>query len=91
MNRTIRAEKGQQKEGTDAHSAPEMASHFHILRYIASFVDQAKMYPAWPPACLGGHTHTKCISRKLAIETGDKLHVENPNATPPAMVPWRLE
>ena len=27
-----------------------MASHFHFLRYIASFVDQATMYPAWSPA-----------------------------------------
>ena len=30
----------------------EVVSHFHIiLRYIASFVDQATMYPAWSPAC----------------------------------------
>ena len=41
-----------------------MASHFHIRRYIASFVDQATMYLACSPACSkpptngGGHTHT---------------------------------
>ena len=27
-----------------------MASHLHILKYIASFVDQATMYLAWSPA-----------------------------------------
>ena len=41
-----------------------MASHFHILRYVASFNDQA-MYLAWSPApnprvpCdFKGYTHT---------------------------------
>ena len=51
-----------------------MASHFHILRYIASFVDQATMYPAWSPACFvtkelklletewDTHTHKRPVS-----------------------------
>ena len=36
-----------------------MASHFHILGCIASFVDQATMHPAWSPAC-GKLLGTEC-------------------------------
>ena len=62
-----------------------MASHLHILKYIASFVDQATMYLAWSPAqnqkvpCDSSFTHTPCVSLSLSLYLSYVLCVYMPD------------
>ena len=63
----------------------EMASHFHILGCIASFVDQATMHPAWSPAC-GKLLGTECDTHTHTLPTCNLLWIPYaPFVAPPRL------
>ena len=65
-----------------------MASHFHILGCIASFVDQATMHPAWSPAC-GKLLGTECDTHTEKSHTHTSLRkpVHRKNTPPQNTIP----